>query len=231
VPESGEIPFAPTLARFGDYLVIASTKEMAERLLAVNNGEEPTLFTASSEFQRLHAGLPAEGTSFSYLSAEVMEEYNNFIFKVFTQDIEEEKSQWVMQEVMELLQVGEMSSAVSVTTVNPHGWVVDSRSSDSLRQIVISPVVAFTAMFAGISVPAFQKAKSNAQRNACINNMRMLDGAKQQWALVNGAGPDAQPGFDDIGEFIGGDVSCPQGGTYQLNSVGEKPTCSVHGSF
>jgi len=231
VPESGEIPFAPTLARFGDYLVIASTKEMAERLLAVNNGEEPTLFTVSSEFQRLHSGLPAEGTSFSYISAGLMEEYKKFMLQVFIQDIEEEKSQWVMQEVMELFQVWQMSAAVSVTTVNPHGWVVDSRSSDSLRQIVITPVVAFTAMLAGVVLPVSHEARSNAQRNACINNMRMLDGVKQQWAIENGVGPDAQPSFDDIREYIEGDVSCPQGGTYQLNSVDEKPTCSVHGSF
>jgi len=45
--------------------------------------------------------------------------------------------------------------------------------------------VFIIGMLAAIAIPNFVKARNTAQMNACINNLRMIDGAKQQWALTN----------------------------------------------
>src|SRR5690349_4068621 len=43
--------------------------------------------------------------------------------------------------------------------------------------------VAVIGMLAAIAIPNFVKARNTAQMNACLNNLRMIEGAKQQWAL------------------------------------------------
>jgi len=72
-----------------------------------------------------------------------------------------------------------------------------------------------------------------AQRNTCINILRQMDGAKQQWALEHGKTATAIPTPQDIAPYMGLKdgvwPTCPAGGTYTLNAVNAAPTCSVPG--
>jgi hypothetical protein len=68
-------------------------------------------------------------------------------------------------------------------------------------------------------------------RNTCINNLREIDAAKQQWALEKNATLDAMPTVKNLLPYLKNGVFpvCPDGGTYSINSVEELPTCSVPG--
>lgn len=70
-----------------------------------------------------------------------------------------------------------------------------------------------------------------AQLNACINNLRQIDAAKQQWALENSKTADAVPSAQDLLPYFSNLVFpvCPSGGAYTINAVGVPPTCSVPG--
>ena len=65
----------------------------------------------------------------------------------------------------------------------------------------------------------------------CINNLRMLQAAKQQWAVQNNKPQDAVPTPVDIAPFLPGQSmpECPGGGRYTLNAVNAAPTCSIPG--
>lgn len=67
--------------------------------------------------------------------------------------------------------------------------------------------------------------------NACINNLRQLDGAKQSWALESKQTADAQPTAEEIALYVKGQVIpvCPASGKYTLNAVGAVPTCTIAG--
>ena len=69
------------------------------------------------------------------------------------------------------------------------------------------------------------------RQNACINNLRQIDGAKQQWALEKNKPADAAPPAQDLLPYLKDGVfpSCPGGGLYSINTVGELPTCSIPG--
>jgi hypothetical protein len=85
-------------------------------------------------------------------------------------------------------------------------------------------------LMAAIAIPNFVKARSTAQKNACINNLRLIDGAKQQWALENNQNEDAIPHPEDLNKFLPrsfDEVKCPAGGTYSINRVADKPVCSI----
>ena len=69
------------------------------------------------------------------------------------------------------------------------------------------------------------------QRNTCINNLRQIDAAKNQWALENGKKAGDLVTEADIQPYLtGGKMpTCPSGGTYTIGKVGENPTCSIPG--
>jgi len=72
------------------------------------------------------------------------------------------------------------------------------------------------------------------QRNACINNLRQIDGAKNEFALEKGKANGTAVTEADIKPYIKLDANgnlpkCPAGGTYTIGKVGELPTCSIPG--
>jgi len=81
---------------------------------------------------------------------------------------------------------------------------------------------------------AAQQSDAEAARNKCINNLRQIDGAKNEWALENNKAVGAVPTAQDIAPYIKLDANgnipgCPSGGTYTIGAVGEQPSCSIHG--
>ena len=99
----------------------------------------------------------------------------------------------------------------------------------TLVEIMI--VVAIIGLLAAIAIPNFVRARATAQTNACINNLRIIDAAKQQWALENDKTADAIPPAQDLLPYFRGGIFpvCPSGGGYTINAVGVPPTCSIPG--
>jgi hypothetical protein len=97
----------------------------------------------------------------------------------------------------------------------------------------IALMVVLIPMCAAIAIPSFVKARNVAQENVCMNNLRMIDSAKEQWALSSGATDGTPADVDEVNAYLpGGAVPvCPQGGVYTYNPVGRSPECSVHGNL
>ncbi|HRT56012.1 MAG TPA: hypothetical protein P5038_05240 [Candidatus Paceibacterota bacterium] len=71
---------------------------------------------------------------------------------------------------------------------------------------------------------------ANAAMMACLNNLRSLDGAIQQWALQNQKPPGTVVTLNDLAPYLRNQTpACPAGGTYNLNTVGTKPACTLPG--
>ena len=74
-------------------------------------------------------------------------------------------------------------------------------------------------------------AQATSPANVCMNNLRIFEGAKDQWALENKKGVGDTVSAQDIQPYLKNNALpvCPQGGVYTLNAVGALPTCSLPG--
>jgi prepilin-type N-terminal cleavage/methylation domain-containing protein len=102
--------------------------------------------------------------------------------------------------------------------------------------IEIMIVVAIIGLLAAIAIPNFVHARTQAQNNACINNLRQIDGAKQEWALENKQGAAASPTSSNIQPYMGrgssGSLpSCPLtngfANSYTIGNLSTAPVCAV----
>lgn len=109
------------------------------------------------------------------------------------------------------------------------------KSGFTLVEIMI--VVAIIGLLAAIAIPNFVKARTTAQKNACIANLNQIKGAIEQWALENKKGPTAAVTLIDISgaadkhivKELNAGLDCPGGGTYAVTDVQTNPSCTLAG--
>lgn len=98
----------------------------------------------------------------------------------------------------------------------------------TLVEIMI--VVAIIGLLAAIAIPNFVRARTQAQTQACIANLKQIEGAKQVYALDTGVASTVTPAMTDlVPTYIKRTPACPAAGTYVMGNIDTAPTCGVTG--
>ena len=110
----------------------------------------------------------------------------------------------------------------------------NARGGFTLVEIMI--VVSIIGLLSAIAVPNFVKARNTTQTDACLNNLRQLDGATQQWMLETGKTSTDSPDQAAVAGYLRGDTlpTCPVGKAAYVFAnpigTGRAVTCSNVGS-
>jgi hypothetical protein len=217
----------PSVAVSGGYLFIASTDALIQEAVAVKGGKAG--LKSTEEFKKLSTNVPTQGNQFCFVS----QRFGQTMMKVQQQALQSNsRATPQMREMLQsFMQPDKAGFAYGIGANTDEGWItVANGSQSSGNALVALPVIP--AVLAAIAVPNFTKARSTSQKNTCINNLRMIDASKQQWALEKNKKSTDVPKWEDIQPYLGrgrGTMRCPQGGEYTVGAVGESATCSVPG--
>jgi len=95
-------------------------------------------------------------------------------------------------------------------------------------------IILSACLAAFVSLPNYIGYFHVSVASPCINNLRQIDSAINEWALEHHATNGSSVSMDDIKPYIklnsaGNIPSCPDGGKYTLRKVGDVPqvTCSL----
>jgi prepilin-type N-terminal cleavage/methylation domain-containing protein len=102
------------------------------------------------------------------------------------------------------------------------------RGGFTLVEIMI--VVAIIGLLASIAIPNYVRSRKMAQKVTCLENLRVIDGAIESWALEGKKASGQAVTFEDIGVYLKNKVVCPSGGSsfedsYQITCVDAQPAC------
>jgi len=119
----------------------------------------------------------------------------------------------------------------------------------SLVEIVF--VVAIIGLLLAVALPNFRTARENVHRDICINNLRQIELAKEQWSIENDKDTDdPAPTAEDLDSYIkediwdedgdsyktGHDLVCPLdtasiptiATSYTINAIGTDAECKIY---
>jgi len=117
-------------------------------------------------------------------------------------------------------------------------WELDMKNAKVIREVgftlvEIMIVMAIIGLLAGIAIPNYVKARATSQATTCINNLRQIDSAAQQFAMEQNKRTGQTINYpDDLTSYIKLNVNhsipaCPAGGVYSCATVGNAPTCNL----
>ena len=106
-----------------------------------------------------------------------------------------------------------------------------ARVALQLQQQHLQQLENLNRQIVSASTAALDASATVIAKKTCINNLRLIDDAKQQWAVDFDQPDSAVPAEKDLAPYLKDGVlpSCPAGGAYRINAVDELPTCSVPG--
>jgi len=228
VPLPLPIVLRPSAASSGGYLFIAASDELINDALAVKSGQKPGL-KSTDEFKHLAQGLPDHGNQFCYVS----QRFADTLIKVQQQAMASSaKAEPQMAQWLQSFYRSRPAFAYSIGINTPEGCLTIGNGSQSYANSVLLPAVAVPGILAAIAIPNFVKARATAQQSACINNLRQIDGAINEWALETGQSNGASVASPQtVSAYIklnanNGVPGCPANGTYSTTTVGANPQVS-----
>jgi len=221
------IPLQPSYAVFSNVFLFGSTPAVVSE--GIKAFQTKGGLTATAQFKKAFEGLPTQNNGIEYMSARFMNTFSE-VQKAYMcpQGEADAVMSGVMKQMLSYRQ--DMQSAMVIQN-RKSGVLTIGNSSVGGKEMIASLMMAPVGMMAAMAIPSFMKAKTHSAQNACINNLRQLEAAKEQWALAGKKNQGDAVVESEVLQYVRGNKMpiCPQGGHYTLNAIGENCECSIPG--
>lgn len=227
IPLPLPVPLQPSYSIHSGYFLLGSTPEVVSEAIKAFDGGSGLV--VSPEFKKAFQGQPTANNGISYMSPRFMKTLVELQSRAMSQSGQDQTEAFALMRQM-LGGETDLQSALVIQNL-PDGILMSGTSSSGGKEIMGSVMIAPLGLVAAIAIPSFVKARSVSRSNACINNLRQIDAAKEQWAMAKGKVDGDEVNMLGILDYIKGVrlPVCPQGGTYKINRIGQPPECSIPG--
>ncbi|MBN2302001.1 MAG: hypothetical protein JXN60_05735, partial [Lentisphaerae bacterium] len=225
------MPLQISFAMSDGFILLGTSAQVVTDAIDAHKTKRGLITT--SDFKTAFAGLPMSNNGSAYISARFVETMLS-VQKAMVESAAKTQNQNLQMRnvISNLLQNKETPRASASITLNmKNGVLFRSIGPSGGREMMTAAFVAPIGMIAATAAPGFARGRQVSSRNACINNLRQIDAAKEQWALAEGKHDGDMPDIAGVCEYIkGGKIPiCPSGGVYSFNPIGVAPSCSIKG--
>ena len=158
IPLPLPVDVRPSLARFGDYLVLASSDTLVRSIFAVKSGKDKG-FTATDEFKKLSQDIPDRGNNFALLTGA----FSRTMLKVHEQFAGQDDPG--IHVYRQFLNSSTNSFSYSVGVNGSQGWEGFANGNHSIQALVV-PAAAAAGTAAAVAIPNLVKAHEAAQQKS-----------------------------------------------------------------
>jgi len=225
-PPGEEIPFplSPTMMKSGDYLIFASTQNLAKEVLDIQAGKSKGL-AGTADFLKITAGMDLKGNHLFYLSPHLKSMGLKLAEEALAKEREfkDPNKRAAMMNFMGMF-AGYLSHQVILVKRMPNGLLMDNRATGGGLMSFGgggTGTVATVGILASMLLPALAKAKAKANAIKSINNASQLGRGLHGYASENdGRLPPANRWCDAILREVGSErvfmsPQDPWGGTVE----------------
>jgi hypothetical protein len=227
IPLPLPIPLQATYAMHSGYFLFGSSTNVVMDAIAAfqrKNG-----LVAEQEFKTMFKGLPEQNNGFVFVSERLSKMILDLQTKMIDAQFQSDGAREEGKVLRKLLgKLGPNASAFTIVNCD-NGLLLQGNSTASSKELIVAATMAPVGLLAAIAIPSFVKARTTSQKNACINNLRILDAAKEQWAMASRKQDGDEVDQAAVLQYVKGSKMpvCPGGGTYKLNPIGTMPECSI----
>ncbi len=148
------LDFRPSLARVGDYLLLASSDNLVREMMAVRSGQKKG-YKDTEDFKRLSQGIPGDGNNFNLVTSA-------FAATLGQSMTNQANNAEIFAAVRRFMPGATNASSFSVGANGPDGWEGIANGSQSL-QAMIAPAVIVAGVVAAIAIPRFANTNATSQ--------------------------------------------------------------------
>jgi hypothetical protein len=216
-----EIPYlTPTLARFGDYLVLSSSEKLVRGMRDAQSGKTLGI-RSSSDFNQLSAGLAEKGNSVAYVTKRFQKTLGELQMKLSQM----RESDNPLLEAISAKFSGLSADAAGYTVggATEDGWFTTGKATKDVNEILGEFLTLPAYYLAVAAVEEIKQTRGNVKLTIIKKHLADLRTAKDE-AISEKNLPEGQMlNRQDIEEYI---TEWPQsvvGETYEVGAVGQPP--------
>jgi hypothetical protein len=166
IPLPLPLELRPSIARSGEYLILATSDTLVQDILAVKAGKKKG-FKSTEEFARLSQGIPNEGNNFMLVSSQFIKSMSQIQAQALTNKGSMTSAQ--VESMQHAFNGGATGGNYSVGANGPEGWEGCANGSQSLQSAIL-PLAAGVGVAAAFAIPNLIKAHQAAHPAASAQN-------------------------------------------------------------
>ena len=191
----------PAMCQVGEYLIVATSPELAKKVIAVHSGQDSGL-QGTPEFQKLTRGMDLKGNQFSFMSDRMGQMYEQ-VMKQMLSSAGNDMPPPVEKMVLKIMTMG-VSASVTIGKMESDGMMIQSHTTgmgyDTMAMMGAAavPLAGFGMSMAGMVLPAISSASDSAQEAVKMNNAKQLGISFFEYNADQGQLPKAETWCDEL---------------------------------